>query len=442
MAPNYVRQFIGAHSYHSTLVPCSVFFARVQSTWHNAGDGRFWIVYDMCSVSVANNFVHCQTASNYGYHTFGELARFIYCLLQMIKQVSSLPLVEQWDDYVLPNHSKFAPIADGEFLAGTRVLAALNKIGSSYLQREFQRDARRFLEEFTTSVLSTVAARSKIGQGLSCFCPAIIIGGDDHALLHLLGLLLDGILDHGWVKGSEIEACRSEYQSFVQEQRQLERSSTRSHPDIGDVLSFCSSQVGSRARQHLFKVCIVANMVKLHGRYGCEILTLFFQVSQLTALIVRGPVTCGGRFIINLDRVMICEDDVHSAILCVQDFIRSPHFIQRNFFSDSGIAMLAESAAISDRITHSAVFEPWSHVETTSHSQVVADVCGCVNEALDRRRVVKDSQEQWYAKGGLRPSSEDLTPGSGVRISNIVEEGRVEYAPVRVPCFFLLVPVI
>ena len=162
-------QFIGAQSTipHWFLVP---FFARVQSTWHNAGDGRFWTVSDMCSISVANNFVHCQTATDYGYHTFGELAGFIYCLLQKNKQRSSLPLVEQWDDYVLPNHSKFAPIANGEFLAGTRVLAALNKIGSSYLQREFQGDARRFLEEFTTSVLSTVAARSKIGQGLSCFC--------------------------------------------------------------------------------------------------------------------------------------------------------------------------------------------------------------------------------------------------------------------------------
>ena len=143
------------------------FLSNVHSIWHNVGDSRFWIVYDMCSVSVANNFVHCQTASDCGYHTFGELARFIYCLLQKIKQGSSLPLVQQWDDFVLPNHSKFPPNADGEFLAGTRVLAAPNKVGSSYLKGEFQRDARRLFEEFTTSVLSTVAARSKIGQGLN-----------------------------------------------------------------------------------------------------------------------------------------------------------------------------------------------------------------------------------------------------------------------------------
>ena len=390
---------------HTSVVPWGFL---VCFGWTLSIVGRLWWALSIvalsithASVSVANNFIHCPTADDYGYHAFGELARFIYCLLQKIKQGSSLPLVEQWDEYVLPNHSKFPPISGGEFLAGTRVLAALNKIGSSYLRREFERDARRFLEEFTTSVMSTVAARSKIGQGLSCFCPAIVVGGDDHAPLYLLALLLDGLLERGWVKGSEIEACRSEYQSFVQEQRQLERSSTRSRPDIGDVLSFCCSQAGFRARQHLFKVCIVTNTIMLYCLFW-KVSILLFQVFQLTALIVRGPVTLGVRFVINLDGVMIGEDEVQSAILCVQDFVRSAHFTQRSFFSDSGIAMLTESAAMSERITHSAVFDPWSHVETTSRSQVVADVCGCVSEALDRRRLVKDTQEQWYAVGGIR----------------------------------------
>ena len=197
--------------------------------------------------SLVNNFVHPHTASDYGYHTFGELTRFNYCLLQKVKQGSSLPLVEQWDEYVLANHSKFPPIAGEEFLAKTRLLTALNKIGSSYLRKEFQLDARRFLEEFTNSVLSTVAARSKIGREQKCFCPAIIIGGDDHAPQQLLGLLLDGFLEREWIKCSEVEACRAKYQSFVQEQRQLER-----------------------ARQHLFKVCIVASMVKPCDRLSCK----------------------------------------------------------------------------------------------------------------------------------------------------------------------------
>ena len=95
--------------------------------------------------------------------------------------------------------------------------------------------------------------------------------------------------------------------------------------------------------------------------------------------------------------------------------------------------MLAEAAAISGNITCSAVFEPWCHVETASRSQVVADVCGCVTRVLDQRKAVKDSREQWYAVGGTRPSSEDSASRSGVRISNFVEEGQVEYVPVQVP---------
>ena len=139
------------------------------------------------------------------------------------------------------------------------MMATLSKVGSHYLQKEIRRDARPFLEDFVNCVLSTVAARSVIGQGFSCFCPAIVVVGDDFAPLQLFNKPLDGLLEKGWTRGSEVEACRAEYQSFIQEQRQLERSSTTSRPDVGDILSFCSAQVGFRARRHLYKVCMVAN---------------------------------------------------------------------------------------------------------------------------------------------------------------------------------------
>ena len=174
------------------------------------------------------------------------------------------------------NHSRFPAIDDKDFLVGTRVMAALGKVGSHFLQKDFRCDARRFLEDFVNCVLSTVAARSVIGQGLSCFCPAIVVGGDDVAPLQLFNKLLDGLLEKGWTKGSEVEACRAEYQSFVQEQRQLERSAARSRPDVGDVLSFCSAQAGFRARRHLYEVCIVAKQA--YGFNPCELSHPFMQL--------------------------------------------------------------------------------------------------------------------------------------------------------------------
>ena len=67
------------------------------------------------SISVANIFVHSSTAADQGYHAFGELARFVYCLLQKIKKASSLPPLDQWEEYVVSNHSKFPAIDEKEF---------------------------------------------------------------------------------------------------------------------------------------------------------------------------------------------------------------------------------------------------------------------------------------------------------------------------------------
>ena len=241
------------------MIPCLLLggFIHGSETWVGAINVALSMAHVF--VSVANNFVHSTTAADQGYHAFGEFARFIFCLLQKINKASALLLVEQWEEYVVPNHSRFPAIDDKDFLVGSRVMAALGKGGIHYLQKEFRHDARRFLEDFVNCVLSTVAARSVIGQCLSCFCPAIVVGGDDVAPLQLLNKLLDGLLERGWTRGSEVEACRAGYQSFVQEQRQLERSSTRSRPDVGDVLSFCSAQAGFRVRRHLYKVCIVTN---------------------------------------------------------------------------------------------------------------------------------------------------------------------------------------
>ena len=71
-----------------------------------------------------------------------------------------------------------------------------------------------------------------------------MVGGDDVAPFQLFNELLAGLLEKGWTKVSEVEACPADYQAFVREQRQLERWSTRSRPDVGGVLSFCSVQAG------------------------------------------------------------------------------------------------------------------------------------------------------------------------------------------------------
>ena len=211
-----------------------------------------------CSVSDNNNFVTQQPPRNdYGYRAHGELSHFVYCLLQKIKASGSLPVIEKWESYMLPNHPSFSAIGEEHFLVGTSLHAALEKMTSQYLKKEFRSSARRFLDDFTSTVLSTVAAPSKLGQGASCFCPKIIIGGDDHSAFLLLGQLLDGLVACGWEKGSTVEACKAEFQSFVDDQRQLECHASRKRSDISNVLSYLTHQSGFRSRRHLYRVSLV-----------------------------------------------------------------------------------------------------------------------------------------------------------------------------------------
>ena len=156
----------------------------------------------------------------------------------------------------------FRVVEDEEILSVTRVMIALNKFLSFSLKKESCLEARQFLEKFTNSVLSTVTPRSNHRLRLILFCPAVLIGGNDLVLLQLFGLLLKRLLEKGWLKGSAVEACRAEYQSFMQGQRKMERSSTMSRSNIGNVLVFCSLQAGYSACWHLFKVCIVTNAVE------------------------------------------------------------------------------------------------------------------------------------------------------------------------------------
>ena len=175
---------------------------------------------------------------------------------------TALPILEQSEEFMAPNHSEFAVLEEDHFRSGTRALSAHGKVGSFYLKRKIRRDCWKFLEDSVNCVLSTVAARSVEGQGLSGFPPPILVSGNDHTPIQLFDMLLDGLLEKRRVRSAEMEACKSECQSFVQEQRQVEWTWTRSRPDIGSVPTSSYSQASFRVRRHLCKICIASKHVR------------------------------------------------------------------------------------------------------------------------------------------------------------------------------------
>ena len=326
---------------------------------------------------------------------------------------------------MLPNHSSFAALDEEHFLVGTRIHAALEKMSSSYLRKELRSNARRFLDEFCSTILSTVAARSNLGQGVSCFCPEIILGGDDHSAFFLYGQLLDGLVECGWKKGSHVEACKAEFQSFVQEQRQLERHSTRKRPDVGNMLAYFAHQSGFQSRKHLFRVSRrTSSTVGFIVSTDCRCL---LQVYQLTTLFLRDSVEELPALTVKLNGIVLSHRLVEKSIACVQDFVRSPRFTQRDFFSDNGVNLLVSAVNAAGSMRDQSTCEPWASVLPDNYEATLVDLRKAYDVVVVRRKEARDTSERWL---GLRSveSSEVGEPScrAGVRISNVVEVGQVE----------------
>ena len=117
---------------------------------------------------------------------------------------------------------------------------------------------------------------------------------------------------------------------------------------------------------------------------------------------------------------------MRGVLLCVQDFVRSPHSTERIFFSESALTKPSEPVAIADSSTSNPVYAPRSIVETACTGQAITDLRACWDRVVLRRRTAKDTSERCYH--GDIPRSKTASR-RGVRISDVVKEERAEYEP-------------
>ena len=216
----------------------------------------FLIQSIFCSVVLVDyNFIELQSKKdNYCYLGFGQLSIFVYCLLQKLEPSSSLPAIETLEAFMLPSDTFFAPVNEEHFLEKTHLLVTREEVDSIFLKTEFRRDLCCFLNEFWAQPC-VLSRHSLVGQGISCFCPEIVIGVDKYSALYLFGQLLDGLLEFSLVEDLEVEAARAQFLSFVREQRQVKKSSSMRVP-TSDVLSFRCGQPGFRSCHNLYRVSI------------------------------------------------------------------------------------------------------------------------------------------------------------------------------------------
>ena len=150
----------------------------------------------------------------------------------------------------------------------------------------------------------------------------------------------------------------------------------------------------------------------------------------MTALFQRGPAEEIPRFQLSLDRVTIDQRSIDSAICCVQSFVRDPLFTQRDFFTANGISMLLSDVNIAGGVCEDSVYDPCVVISPEGYAAVVADLKRAYDVVVVRRKDARDTSERWFGVASVAFSSVGESSGpQGVRISNVVEVGQLEYLP-------------
>ena len=136
----------------------------------------------------------------------------------------------------------------------------------------------------------------------------------------------------------------------------------------------------------------------------------------------------------SLNGIALHRRVVEKSIACIRDFARSPRFIQRDFFSDKGITLLASAVNAAGSMRDRSTCEPWVNVLPEGYEATLVDLLKVYDAVVVRRKEAWDTSERWFGVHSIE-SSEVGEPScrTGVRIADVVAVGRVEYLSESVP---------
>ena len=136
----------------------------------------------------------------------------------------------------------------------------------------------------------------------------------------------------------------------------------------------------------------------------------------------------------SLNGIALHRRVVEKSIACIQDFVRSPSFIQRNFFSENGINLLVSAVNAAGAMRDQTTCGPWANVLPEGYEATLVDLRKAYDAVVVRRKEARDTPERWFGVRSIE-SSEVGEPScwTGVRISDVVGVGQVEYLSESVP---------
>ena len=276
-----------------------------------------------------------QCRRDYGFHGYGEVCNFVYCLLMRTRKLSDLPGIHEWESYMdISKLSYFNAISMEEFLMDSDFGRELVTVKTGEM-REFRVKCRECIDRLVSLILTSTAVTSGVSRGLYAFCPEIMLGGDDHHIFELFGSLCDLFRSCHVMSSDGLNAAVAEFKSYVIEKRRHYEDATCAASEIPDVVQFLLRDFAFQSRTHVFRLFKICCLVVGVPKSNLPAVTIDLGGSALSPAVVQG------------------------CVLIVQSHIVIPSFNPRLFFSASLLVAVREAIAESGIFFRVADFDVW-----------------------------------------------------------------------------------
>ena len=188
---------------------------------------------------------------DYAFHAYSEVSQFVYCLLSRSRKLSSLPPLDEWESYMDSSKlDSFEKVSSDDFLNNYEFGVALHRSNTSQVC-EFRNRCREFVDRLVDVILSMQVVSSDFLQGLYCFCPELLLEGDDRHVFQPFSRLVRVLERCGCLSSGDARASLEEFTTYVVDARAQHRESEKSAEQIADVITYLLSDYSFMSRRSL-----------------------------------------------------------------------------------------------------------------------------------------------------------------------------------------------
>ena len=218
-----------------------------------------------------------------------------------------MPVLTDWDAYM--DASKVAALGkiDSEDFFANHTFGDKLMHANTGEVCDVRNRCRDFMNHFVDAILSLHLVTGSFYQSIYCFCPEILLEGDDWNTFGLFGKTVRVLEKVGCLSRDAVTASLDEFTAFVVEARLRHRESGWVASAINDVVAYLLADYGFLWRFNLVRTLQLCCLVVLRTPLQLPTIDIGFAGCSAPA------------------------DVVDSAFKCVQSYVRMPSFKQGAF---------------------------------------------------------------------------------------------------------------